>query len=130
MHHPEGLPCRPSAELETVASEFTKGGIDCELHGNLAEARWRKLCWNIPYNGLCTVLDVDTDILRNNPQGRKAVEEIMREVQRAVACGHHIEDSFLELVVRNTDEMGPYLPSMTSTAAWARMKSNTCSPKP
>ena len=114
MYHQDGLQAEADNDLKALAQEFIGGGIDIELSSNLAEARWRKLCWNIPYNGLCTVLNVDTDRLRKCPQGRQAVQTLMCEVQQgAAACGHIIDDDFLALMVRNTDEMGPYLPSMT-----------------
>ena len=72
-----------------------------------------KTLLNIPYNGLCTVLDSDTEVIRTNAASRQAIDDLMQEVQRAArACGFDIEDAFLELMVANTDEMGPYLPSM------------------
>ena len=112
MHDPAGKNMAPSKALEEVANAFRRGQIEVELTHNLAEARWRKLCWNIPYNGLCTALNSDTEIIRTNPAGRQAINDLMQEVQAAAkACGHHIEDSFLDLMVSNTDEMGPYLPA-------------------
>ena len=114
QYHAQGHDLAPSAALRAIANALQDGGIEIEVSDNLAAARWRKLCWNIPYNGLCTVLNCDTQVLASNPAGRQAVDQLMREVQRgAAACGHHISDDFLQVMVNNTDEMGPYLPSMT-----------------
>jgi 2-dehydropantoate 2-reductase len=34
-------------------------------------ARWRKLVWNIPFNGLTVVLNATTDHLMNNPETKE-----------------------------------------------------------
>ena len=35
-----------------VAAELTRGGVQCTVFENLALERWRKLVWNVPFNGL------------------------------------------------------------------------------
>src|SRR4029077_12843081 len=35
-----------------LAREVSQGGVECRVVDNLMEERWRKLVWNIPFNGL------------------------------------------------------------------------------
>src|SRR6266581_9463702 len=42
----------PQLRTREVAEEFTRGGVECSVVENLALERWRKLVWNIPFNGL------------------------------------------------------------------------------
>src|SRR4051812_25950133 len=35
-----------------LAELFQRAGVNCRAVDNLSEARWRKLIWNIPFNGL------------------------------------------------------------------------------
>lgn len=100
-------------ELHAIASCCQDAGLDIQLLEDLSEARWRKLCWNVPYNGLCVVLNTTTDCLMAHPQSRALVRALMEEVQAgAKACGITIEDSFLDTMCAYTDGMAPYKPSM------------------
>ena len=45
----------PLPRTHDIAWEFKRCGINARVVADLAEARWRKLVWNIPFNGL-TVL--------------------------------------------------------------------------
>lgn len=99
--------------LHKLAKVFTDAGIDVETLENLGLARWRKLMWNIPYNGLTAVMNCKTDFLVGDPAMRELVAEIMKEIARAAAaCGYVIEDGFAEKMVRDTERMKPYEPSL------------------
>ncbi|TVR16068.1 MAG: 2-dehydropantoate 2-reductase [Planctomycetota bacterium] len=99
--------------LRRIGQAFMDGGIAVSLTEDLTAARWQKLVWNIPYNGLCTVLDCDTQVLTTHSDTRMLVDELMQEVvQGAAACGKTISAKFVQEMVHNTDAMGPYLPSM------------------
>src|SRR6266567_3139519 len=43
-----------SAQTRThaVAAEFSRANVQCTVTDNIALERWRKLIWNIPFNGL------------------------------------------------------------------------------
>jgi 2-dehydropantoate 2-reductase len=79
----------------------------------LRAARWRKLVWNVPYNGLSVVLDRGTDELMADPSTRALVTELMNEVGiGAAACGTPLPDGFIEHMLATTDAMVPYRTSM------------------
>jgi 2-dehydropantoate 2-reductase len=76
-------------------------------------ARWKKLVWNIPYNGLCAIERCSTDVIMASPSLRARCEAIMREVVAIAASqGRTIEERFVEAMLRDTDAMAPYRPSM------------------
>jgi len=96
-----------------MKSDFENAKIPFTIAGNLNEARWRKLVWNIPYNGITVVLNTSTDNLMNNKETRKLIRNLMEEVVAgAAACGEHIESEFIEKMLTMTDNMRPYAPSM------------------
>jgi 2-dehydropantoate 2-reductase len=76
-------------------------------------ARWKKLVWNVPFNGLCVVRDTTTDTIMADSRSRYLVEKIMREVIAAAdACGFSIEDAFVDEMLEMTHKMASYRPSM------------------
>ncbi|MDR1809079.1 MAG: putative 2-dehydropantoate 2-reductase [Prevotella sp.] len=111
-----GLHTDTGAEiLETVVSDFNAAGVEAELVA-LPVSRWKKLVWNIPYNGMTVVLNATTDKLMRNPHTRKLIYELMLEVIRAgnkVGNGNWtISESFADNMLEMTDSMVPYSPSM------------------
>ncbi|HKB90068.1 MAG TPA: 2-dehydropantoate 2-reductase [Opitutaceae bacterium] len=96
-----------------IAGLFEKAGVKCMPTDNLAEARWRKLFWNIPFNGLSIAAGgITTDRIVGDPALRAAARSLMEEVQGAAArLGHIIPNDFIDWQFKTTDPMGPYKPS-------------------
>ena len=42
----------PKPRTHDIASEFKRCGVVCNVVENLLRERWRKLVWNVPFNGL------------------------------------------------------------------------------
>jgi 2-dehydropantoate 2-reductase len=92
---------------------FRQTGIECELTERLSWARWRKLMWNLTFNGLSVILDASTDAIMKHPHSRALAESILCEVREtATACGHEIEQEFVPYMMEHTDDMVPYDSSM------------------
>ena len=99
--------------MQRIASEFQTARMDIQPAEDLRAVRWRKLMWNIPYNGLSVVLDADTSQLMNHPQTAMLAEELMIEVrQSASACGKEIEEAHITKMLSDTRKMVPYASSM------------------
>lgn len=99
--------------LEKVVANFQLSGINAELAPDLEFARWNKLIWNIPFNGLTVVLNTTTDKLMANESTRNLCLELMLEVIRgANACGIPLKDSLANQMIEMTLKMKPYAPSM------------------
>lgn len=100
-------------ELKEVLDDFLNAGIEAKGVDNLALYRWKKLVWNIPFNGLSVVLDTTTDVLVNKKESRFLVTELMKEVLAgARACGYFIEEEFISEMIKSTEKMKPYKTSM------------------
>lgn len=112
-YHPNHEATGMTAAVKQIAADFNNTGISIELSEDLWLARWQKLVWNIPYNGLSVILNARTDEIMGNPETRLLVRQIMEEVvQGAQACGCLIKNSFIETMLDHTDKMKPYLTSM------------------
>lgn len=99
--------------LPGIVDEFTDAGIDVSVVDNLLLARWKKMVWNIPFNGLSVLLRATTQELMDNLPVRYLIRELMEEVCRCAAiCGSSIPDSFVDKMMADTDTMPPYLTSM------------------
>jgi 2-dehydropantoate 2-reductase len=99
--------------MRQIAAEFQQARIDMQAAADLRAVRWRKLMWNIPYNGLSVVLDADTQQLMGNPQTARLAEELMMEVRESArACGIEIEADHMTKMLADTRKMVPYASSM------------------
>lgn len=99
--------------MEALGANLRTAGIPIRLEEDLALARWKKLVWNIPFNGLAVVRGVTTDRLIHDLQTRTLIETMMREVaDAAAACARPIEESFIRKMILDTEKMEPYTPSM------------------
>lgn len=107
--------CRDPKVLEQVCSDFKGAGIESNIL-ELELARWMKLVWNIPYNGMTVVLNTETDILTNHPSTAQLLKEMMLEVIRgANHVGKRkftIPESYADEMLVMTQQMRPYSPSM------------------
>ena len=99
--------------ITTVAALFTDGDLDCRILPDLGLARWRKLIWNVPFNGLSIAAGgIDTQQILAHPELLDRTRALMQEIIAiAAALGHIIEPAFAEGNIRGTQEMGPYQPS-------------------
>lgn len=101
--------------VEKVAEDLNESGVETVVLPDLESARWKKLVWNIPYNGSTVVLNTTTQELMNHPVTESLMEELMEEVVEAAhACGikYPIEKSFIREMLELTRNMTPYSPSM------------------
>lgn len=99
--------------VEAAAGAFKRAGIEARAVGNLATERWRKLLWNIPFNGLSIAAGGITvaDILAS-PELRTRARGLMSEaLDAARRLGHEIPDSFADFQIERSASMGPYRPS-------------------
>jgi 2-dehydropantoate 2-reductase len=110
-------PAADDAARQALAEEgsalFKAAGIDSAAMANLDQARWQKLVWNVPYNGLSVLLNAGTTALMANADSRELIQAMMQEVvDGATACGHRIPENFAAKLLAATDRMPDYLPSM------------------
>lgn len=101
------------AIVEEGAGLFRKAGLDSQAMANLQQARWQKLVWNVPYNGLSVLLGASTTPLMADASSRELIQALMAEVvQGALACGHDMPPGYAEQLFKMTEKMPDYWPSM------------------
>ncbi|MBN2628380.1 MAG: putative 2-dehydropantoate 2-reductase [Spirochaetales bacterium] len=99
--------------LMKIQDDFQKAGVEMTLLDDLKTARWNKLLWNIPYNGLSVVLDADTAQIMKSPHGYNLAKTLMEEVIRGgEACGCSFPEGSVDTMLEYTRIMTPYEPSM------------------
>lgn len=99
---------------EAIAEMMRRADIPCEVHDSLARIRWRKLLWNVPFNGLGpaaagahaqAVLE-DADLLA-------AARGLMHEVIAAARADDvALDPGLVEKMIESSRSMGPYKSSM------------------
>lgn len=96
-----------------VVETFQAAKIDCRLAEDMPWERWRKLLWNIPFNGLSIVAGKATvEDLLDNPELTAQVAALMHEViAGAGALGHVIGTDVPSFEIARSQDMGPYRPS-------------------
>ena len=99
--------------LEQGVGWLREAGIESSVIADLAQARWQKLVWNVPYNGVSVLLASSTRPLMTSPDTRALLEALMQEVvDAAQACGYRLPDNYAQKLLAYTDRMPDYLPSM------------------
>ena len=103
----------PTDRARSVVALFEKGGVKASLAENLDETRWRKLVWNVPFNGLAIAAGgATTDRIIDDPALRAEARGLMEEIIAAAAkFGHVILPEFIDRQFELTAQMGPYQPS-------------------
>ena len=99
--------------VERCVAIFAAAGVDCQAEASLEAVLWKKLCWNIPFNGLAIAGgSITTDLILADPALNERAYLLMKEVQAAaVARGHGFEDAHIKRQFVVTVGMGPYRPS-------------------
>jgi len=108
-------------ELETALALWTRSKVKVSTSPSLRCARWEKLCWNIPFSGLCVAGGgITTDRIAKDAGLRNAALTIMEEVILAANADlvAHSEntnldrDTIVTYMFQLTDTMGAYRPSL------------------
>lgn len=96
-----------------IAAAFQASQIDCQVMDSLAAARWQKLVWNIPFNGLSIAAGgIDTAAILADPALENRVRALMAEIiQTAAALGHALPANLIDDMVHRTRTMEAYKPS-------------------
>ncbi|TWT83750.1 2-dehydropantoate 2-reductase [Planctomycetes bacterium CA13] len=96
-----------------INADFNAAGIDTKFSDDLAVVRWRKLMWNIPFNGLSVALNASTKEIVENDAACQLADDLIREVHAgAAACGVKIPDEAIHITLDHTRKMKPYDSSM------------------
>ena len=92
---------------------FKSAGVDCRAEDSLEAVLWKKLCWNIPFNGLAIAGGgITTDLILADPVHKARARRLMEEVRLAAGLrGHIVSEQHLQGQMDVTERMGAYRPS-------------------
>jgi 2-dehydropantoate 2-reductase len=101
---------RPVSErVEAVAAAFNAATVVAHAVDNLAGERWRKLLWNIPFNGLSIAARANVAEVLADEGLRTLARALMDEgLDAARRLGHEIPDEFADWQITRSHSMGPY----------------------
>ncbi len=105
---------RPAGErAPAVAALLATAGMKLRVVEHLAEARWQKLIWNIPFNGLAIARGgITTDRILGDPTIAAEVRPLMDEIAIAGrALGFEVPEAFIQAQFDVTPPLGAYAPS-------------------
>lgn len=107
--------------MEEIAEDLRRAKIPIDITDDLFMARWRKLVWNVPYNGLSVVLNTTTDKLMGDSETKQTIITLMTEVITAgntwaasitKSGSRDIPMGFATEMLEATAQMKPYRTSM------------------
>jgi 2-dehydropantoate 2-reductase len=100
-------------EAQAAVDAFNAAGVKTSFSPVLDAALWRKLCWNVPFNGLSIAGGaIPCDRVLADPGLKGRARRLMEELQAAAhTFGHEISDSFVQGQFDVTEKMGAYQPS-------------------
>ena len=96
-----------------IAAEFSDAKVHCSVNDDLARERWRKLIWNIPFNGLSILAGgIDTATIVRDKHLRELTTALMSEVITAAnKCGHALPRDAWHEHIKRSETMAGYKPS-------------------
>lgn len=99
-----------NGRVREVAAILAGAGVDARAEESLESVLWRKLCWNIPFNGLSIAGGgLTTDRILAEPGLRERARRLMLEVRAAAeARGTPFGMEHVERQFAVTEGMGPY----------------------
>lgn len=96
--------------LDELEALLRGAGIRVRRAKSLGEALWRKLMWNVPFNGLTVALGgVGTDVVCGDAALRAVARALMEEIRLAARANEVvIESEYTDKLLGFTDELGDY----------------------
>ena len=102
-----------SERAQAICDDLVAAGIDAQASADLKMVRWRKLMWNIPFNGLSVALNATTKEIVDHDESAALATAIIREVHGAAeACGVKVPNAMIDKTMETTRKMVPYDSSM------------------
>lgn len=105
---------RPASErTKAIGRLFSEAGVSCRVSDDLRRMQWRKLVWNVPFNGLTIAAGgVTTDVIVSDEGLSGLARGLMEEIVAAAEkMGMELSRDLIEENIELTRTMGEYAPS-------------------
>lgn len=102
-----------AGRAESIAAMFAAAKVETVVEPNVEETAWKKLIWNVPFNGLAIAEGgKTTDLLLADEAIVAEIRLLMTEVVAAAAArGFELDPKLIEWNIERTRPMGSYRPS-------------------
>lgn len=102
-----------SRTTQRIGEMLNRSGVNCRVSDDLRRMQWKKLVWNIPFNGLSIAAGgVTTDVIVSDEGLSGLARGLMEEiVETASVLGMEIDAEFIDDQFALTRSMGEYKPS-------------------
>jgi 2-dehydropantoate 2-reductase len=98
--------------LQALVELFSSSQVEAVRQPCMESAIWKKLLWNIPFNGLAISEGKNTQELLADPSIVVRIRALMKEVWSiAAARGFPIDESLIDWHIERTYKIGAYRPS-------------------
>ena len=99
----------PGDRTLRLVTDLQRAGVDAKAVQSLITERWRKLVWNIPFNGLGVAAGANVAQVLNDERLQAAARALMEEVIEAAGrLGYAIRPDFIDLQIERSWPMGEY----------------------
>jgi len=99
----------PQDRTMRLVADFQRAGVDAKAVQSLITERWRKLVWNIPFNGLGIAAGANVAQVLSDAPLRDAARALMAEVIVAAGkLGYAIRPDFIDDQIERSGSMGEY----------------------
>ena len=102
-----------SKRTKEIGQLFSQAGVTCRVSDDLRRMQWRKLVWNVPFNGLSIAAGgVTTDVIVSDEGLSGLAKGLMEEiVSAAEKMGMELSRDIVDENIELTRRMGEYAPS-------------------
>src|SRR5690606_14714268 len=103
----------PQQRTRDVVELWQSADVPCQLEESLNALLWRKLTWNVPFNGLAIAAGgIDVSRILADQHLADLARQLMEElISAAAANGVDIDSSYIDFQMDRTAVMGEYKPS-------------------
>jgi 2-dehydropantoate 2-reductase len=92
-----------------LVTDLQRAGVDAKAVQSLITERWRKLVWNIPFNGLGIAAAANVAQVLSDEYLHAVARALMAEViEAAESMGYAIRPDFIDFQVQRSWPMGAY----------------------
>ena len=99
----------PQDRTMRVVTDLQRAGIDAKAVQSLVTERWRKLVWNVPFNGLGVAAGATVGRVLSDVHLRAEARALMAEVIEAAGkLGYAIRPDFIDFQIAQSEPMGEY----------------------
>ena len=99
----------PQDRTMRVVTDFQRAGVEAKAVQSLITERWRKLVWNVPFNGLGIAAGANVAQVLSDEHLEANARALMSEVIHAAGkLGYAIRPDFIESQIESSRTMGGY----------------------